>query len=192
MEGHEGGLGHGVLTDGRAVHEGLVRQVHQVVEHQLVVAVGVDHLAVAGPFGIVVPVQVGDVGRVGQGGIAHPHPDETVLLDRRIATNAGGGVDGLLRRHMGATTIAVEPQAVIAADHLVADQTALGQGQHPVPAAVGQNHRTAVSAAIHDQVPVTQGARQKLVLQLDVIGRRIPGVEGVALSCGAAGRCLHG
>jgi hypothetical protein len=49
-------LGDRALADALPVDEGLVREVHQVVDDQLVAAFQVDQLAVAGPGGVVVPM----------------------------------------------------------------------------------------------------------------------------------------
>ena len=57
------GLRQRVVADARPVHELLVGEVHQVVDDELVAAVDVDRLAVTGPVGVVVPVQVRARGR---------------------------------------------------------------------------------------------------------------------------------
>ena len=68
----EGRFGDGFIADAPAMHERLVRQVHQIVDNQPVIAFDVNCLAVSGPGGIVVPVHVRNQRRVGHGGIAHP------------------------------------------------------------------------------------------------------------------------
>ena len=65
-------FGDGVIADAAAMHEGLVRQVHQIVDDQPVIAFDVDGLAVACPGRIVVPVHVGHQRGVGHCRIAHP------------------------------------------------------------------------------------------------------------------------
>ena len=54
------------LADGAGVHIGLVRQVHEVVDHQPVVGLDVEHAAAIGPFGVVVPGQLRDERGIGQ------------------------------------------------------------------------------------------------------------------------------
>ena len=60
------------IADAASVHERLVRQVHQIVDNQPVIAFDVNCLAVSCPGWIVVPVHVRNQRRVGHCGIAHP------------------------------------------------------------------------------------------------------------------------
>ena len=92
----------GFIADAAAMDEGLVRQVHQIVDHQPVVAFDMNGLAVAGPGRIVVPVHVRNQRGIGHRGIAHPQPDKPMPLDDGIGAHAGRRIDGLLRRHEGA------------------------------------------------------------------------------------------
>ena len=78
-----------VVADAGAVHEGFVGEVHQVVDHEPVVALHVDGLAVAGPLRIVVPVHVRHQRGIGQRRIAHPQPDEAMPLDHGIGAHVG-------------------------------------------------------------------------------------------------------
>ena len=80
---------HRALADAGAVHEGFVGQVHQVVDHEAVVALDGDQLAVASPLGIVVPVHVGHERRIRLGGIAGPDPHKAMPLDNRKRAYAG-------------------------------------------------------------------------------------------------------
>ena len=171
-------FGDRIVADAGRVHEGLVRQVHQIVEHQAIVAFDVNGLAVAFPFRIVVPVQVRHLGRVGERGIARPHPYETMLLDHREGTHAGRRIDGLLRRHEGAAAMRVENQPVIAAHHLVAAQLSLRERQQPMPAGVFQRHRTAVLPAIEHHLLVADRAGKQGAAKLMVPHRGVPGVQG--------------
>jgi hypothetical protein len=177
VRGDEGRLGHFAVADRRAVHEGLVRQVHEVVDHEPVVAVDADHLAVAGPGGVVVPVHVGHERGVGLGRIAGPDPDEAVLLDHRKVAHARRGVERFLARHVGAAALAVVDQAVVAADQLVAFEAAERERHQPVPAGVFERGDLAVGAAEHHQLLVADGARQQRVTHFDVVGGGIPGVQ---------------
>jgi hypothetical protein len=65
-------------------------------------------------------VKIRNRGRIGQGWIAGPEPDEAVTLGHRIAAHTGGGIDRSLGRHEGAAAGGVEDQTMIAAHHLVA------------------------------------------------------------------------
>ena len=113
MGGHERRFGNSRLADAGALHEGLVGQVHQLVEQQAIVAVHADHLAVNGPGRGVVPVHVGHQRRVGQRGFVGPDPDETAPLNDRKTAHAGRRVDRFLRRHVGAAPVDVVDQTGI-------------------------------------------------------------------------------
>jgi hypothetical protein len=101
-------FGHRFIADGGAVHKSLVREVHEIVDDETVVAFDMNGLAVAGPAGIVVPVHVRYQRGIGQRRIAHPEPDETMPLDHWIRAHAGRRIDGLLRGHEGAAALRVE------------------------------------------------------------------------------------
>ena len=66
------------LADAGRMDVGLVREVHQVVDHQLVVALDVVDAAAMRPGRVVGPEGIVDQRRVGLVGLAGPHPDETV------------------------------------------------------------------------------------------------------------------
>ena len=170
-------LGHGAVADRGTVHIGLVRQIHQVVDHQPVVALGVDVLAVRRPGRVVVPVQVRDQSRVGQRRVAHPQPDESMPLDQRIGPDAGRGIYGALRRHVYTSTRVVEFETVVAADDVVAVQLAHRQRQQPMPAGIGQRNSRSVLFSVENNGLVADGARQQVALDLDIPGSGIPGVE---------------
>jgi hypothetical protein len=79
---------------------GFVRQVHQIVDDEAPVALQAgEHAALADPFRTVVPVEIRQLGGVGEGGVAGPDPDETVFLDSGETAYAGRRVDRLLRGH---------------------------------------------------------------------------------------------
>ncbi len=111
VRGDERGLGDLAAADRRAVHEGLVRQVHQVVDHQPVVALHGDALAVAGPLGVVVPVQVGHQ-RQSPGVESPGRTRPRGASQRRDRTHARRRVDRLLRGPVGARAVRVVHNAV--------------------------------------------------------------------------------
>jgi len=100
------------------MHVGFVGQVHQVVDHQAVVALDVKQAAPVGPFIAYRPFQVGDQRRVGLILIAGPDPDESVALDHGIALVARETTYPL-PWHLQRFPVAAHDQAVIAA-HQVA------------------------------------------------------------------------
>ena len=124
MGGNKRRLGHRAVANAGAVDKGLVGQVHQVVNHQAVVTFDVNHLAVAGPLGIVVPVHVRDQGRVSLGRVTRPHPDKTVTFKHRKAAHASRGVQRFLAGHVHTAALRVVHQAVVAAGDFIALQVA--------------------------------------------------------------------
>ena len=170
-------LGDVLVADAGAVHEGLVGEVHQIVDHQAIVAFDVNGLAVAGPGRIVVPVHVRHQRRIGQRRIAHPQPDEAMPLDHGIGAHAGRRVDGLLRGHVGAAALRVVFQPVIAADHGVAVEPALRQRHQPMPAGILQRAHLSVGLAVHHDMLAADRARKQRVLEIDIPGGGVPGIE---------------
>ena len=63
------------------VNIGLMGQVHEVVDHQPVVAIYVIEAAAIGPIGAFGPRQMVKGFGLGEGRVARPHPDEAVALD---------------------------------------------------------------------------------------------------------------
>src|SRR5271167_174874 len=116
-------------------------------------------------------------GGIGEGWIAGPDPDQPVALDDRIAPHAGGWIDRLLRRHMGAAPGGIEHEAMIAAHDLVADEAAHGERQQPVPAGVLERRNGAVGAAVENDVVAADGPRRQGALDLMAPGGRIPRVQ---------------
>ena len=178
MGGHKRRLGHGLLANAGAVDKGLMRQVHQVVDDQPVVALHRDQLAVAGPGRVVVPVHVGHQGRVGLGRVTGPDPDKAVFLHHRVAAHAGRGVDRLLAGHVGAAPLGVVNQAVVAAGDLVTLQAAHRERQQPVPAGVFQHGHAAIGFAKQHHLLLANGACQQLLDHLHIVGGGVPGIQG--------------
>src|SRR3712207_2603171 len=86
----EGCAGDRLVADAARVDVGLVRQVHQVVDHEAVVACqSVEGAAFAIPVGAVVPMEVGNLVWICKRGITGPDPYEAMALDYRIGTHAG-------------------------------------------------------------------------------------------------------
>ena len=173
-----------VVADAGAMHEGFVGQVHQIIDHQPVVASRVNGLAIAGPFGIVVPVHVRYQRRIGQRRIAHPEPDETMSLHHRIGSHAGRWIDGLLRRHVGAAALRIVFQPVIAADQRVAVEPSFRQRHQSVPAGIFQCADLSIGLAEQHDMLAADGPGKQRVLEVDIPCRGVPGVQWK--------RCRHG
>ena len=184
------GLRQRVVADARPVHELLVGEVHEVVDDELVAAVDVDRLAVTGPLGVVVPVQVGHEVGVGERRVARPHPHVAVPLDHRVGVHGGAGVDRLLRGHERGPAVGVVADAVVAALDLVgAAQLAHRQRRQPVPARVGQRHRAALRGAVEHDRPTRDRLGQQVAAHLVVPRGGVPRVQGEVAERGV--RCGH-
>ena len=172
-----------VVADAAGMDVSLVGEVHQVVDHQPVVALErVESPALALPLLPVVPMEIGHGGGIGEGRIARPDPDQPMPLDDRIAPHRGRGVDRLLRRHMGAAPGGIEHQPMIAAHDLVADQPAHRERQQPMPAGVLERGDGAVGAAVENDVMAADRSGRERAPDLMAPGGRIPGVQGEGLA----------
>ena len=178
---HAGLAGHLVdflLADAGGVHIGLVRQVHQVVDHQAVVAGNVVQPAAVGPLGVVGPGQVVDGGGVGLVGVAGPHPDEAVALHHRKAARLGEPLHALAG-HGHRLARAFHPQAVVAALQMAFAHRAQRQRRAPVGAEVVQRGDLIGRGTVEHDLLAADGAAQRLVR--DLVGRAgyVPGVLGI-------------
>ena len=174
----EVGLAQRVVPDARPVHELLVRQVHQVVDDELVAAVDVDRLAVARPGGVVVVVQVRDRVRVGERRVARPDPHVAVPLHHRVGVHRRRRVDRVLGGHERGPAVGVVADAVVAAhDLVVAAQLAHRQRREPVPARVGQRDGPAGGGPVEHDRPARDRLGQQVAPHLVVPRRGVPGVE---------------
>src|SRR3990167_4957633 len=148
-----------LLADARCMHIGLVGQVHQVVNHQAVVAVDVEQTAAIGPVRAVGPFQVMDQRRVGLLGIARPDPDKAVTLFYRIAADAREATHTLARHGLG-FAVGAHGQAVIAADQLAVLDETQGQGRAPVRAEILDRRDLALLSAVEgDFLPADLSAQ---------------------------------
>ena len=176
--GHlEGRFGDGVIADAAGVDECFVRQVHQVVDDQAIIAGRVDRATIARPIGIMIPMQVGHQRGIGQRRIPRPDPDEAMTLNGGEGAHGGGWVYRFLRGHERASPARVIADAVILALHLVAAQHAHRKRQKAMPAGVLQRDGVAVLRPIEHHLDATDRARQQLPLQLAIPGEAIPRIE---------------
>ena len=170
--------GNRFISDAANMDVGLVRQVHQVVDHQTIVAFKtVKGTAFADPVGAVIPMEIRQLGRIREFGISRPHPDKTMPLDGRVCTDAGSRIDGFLRGHVGAASGGIEYEAVISADDLIVLETTHRKWKQPVPAGVFKCCYRTVSAAIKHYVLVANGAGHEFLLDLMAPSYGIPGVQ---------------
>jgi hypothetical protein len=164
-----------LLADAGRVHVGLVGQVHQVVDHQAVLAVDVVQAATVGPFRILGPFQVVDGGRIGQRLVARPDPDEAVALFDRVAADAGEAAHALAR-HADRLAFAAHFQAVVAAHQVAVTDKAQRQRRAAVRAEILDRGDLAFLAAIKHDFFAADLAAQRF--SVDLVGRagHVPGV----------------
>jgi hypothetical protein len=173
------------VTDAARVHVGLVRQVHEVVDHEAVVALEtVKRAACTHPLGAVVPMEIRKLRWIGECRIAWPQPDQTVSFDHRISMHAGRRIDGFLRRHVGATAGGVEYQPMIPADDLIPFEMPKRKRQQAVPARILKPRDLAVAAAVEHHVLLADRPGRKFVLDFVAPSRGIPGVQWKRLGFG--------
>src|SRR3569833_191274 len=109
------------LPDGSLVSVGFVGQVHQVIDHQSLVALDREVAAIEGPIRARAGPEVGNQSLVSLVGSADPYPHEAVPLGDRIGAGADAfvsprGGDG----HFDRLTLTVEYQPMVAAADVIA------------------------------------------------------------------------
>ncbi len=141
--------------NGVAVYVIDVAQVHDVIDHELIVGIHV-HMGVANTGGrtVVQRTVVGQLGGIG-GFVTHPYPDESVFLQQRISRDFGrfryvAGPVRVIRALSGA----IEFQGVVMTDNLIAVALAQVQRGEAVWATVAHGHRVAVLFAIKQYIRV--------------------------------------
>ena len=127
----------GVVADAAGMHVGLVRQVHQIVDHQPVVAFEREWSC---PRRSIRRRRSSASRAPAPGSASAGSPGQSQTRRCRsttgIGAHAGRRIDRLLRRHERASARRIEHQAVVAAHDLIADQPAHRQRQQPMPAGV--------------------------------------------------------
>src|SRR6516162_10183917 len=91
--------------------------------------------------------EVDDLAHIGTHRLAHPDPDELVLLDHVIAAHASILGDAALPRHRHAFAAAVEDQAVIAALDAACDHLTKRERRRAVTAAIDERRGAALLVA---------------------------------------------
>src|ERR1700746_1492358 len=109
-------------------------------------------------------MKIWHLGRIRQRRITRPDPHQLMTLNGRIRAYGGRWVDGLLRRHVGATAGRIEDETGITADPLVAPKSAKRERQQAMPARVLQRDHRAVAAAIEHNILFADGPRREVVL----------------------------
>ena len=157
------------------MHELQMGEIEQIIDQQLVITGQIQPVALGAPGGIVQPVEIRNLVRVGQRRIAHPDPDPVIALDHRIAFDPGFGRNGLLARDKDAGAGRIVGQPVIQAFDIVALELAVGQRHMAMTAPILQRRRRAVLAAIHHhRLVADHTAEQLLPVYFMVRGGDIP------------------
>lgn len=144
------------------MHVGFVREIHQVVDHQPVVALDVVQAAAVCPRLALGPFQVMDPGGIGLLRIARPDPDEAVALHHRKLPDARKAAHPLAR-HAGALAVGLHGQAVVAAHEVAVTHKAERQRRAAVRAEVFQRGHLALLAAVEHHALAADAAAQRLV-----------------------------
>ena len=164
-------VGDMLVADGLGVEEGLVGEVEQVVDQELVVALQMQIAAHIGPVRVLVEAHLGDFVRIRQLRVAHPDPGPLPAVDRRKLADGGALGNRRLAGNADARPTRVEGQAVIAALQLVAaDHPAEGKGGMAVTAAILEGHRLARLGAVEDHRLAQQSTRQRF--RADLVAER--------------------
>ena len=169
-----------LLPDAGRMDIGFVGEVHQIVDHQPIVAGDMKEAAAIGPLIALRPRQRMQLGRVRPFGVSGPDPDEAVALKHRKGADGGKIVDALAR-HAGRPAGAADRQPMIAAHQIAATHEAQRKRRAAVRAEILQRRDATVGAAIEYHGFAANLAREGLVGQLIGGAGDIPGVAGPRL-----------
>ena len=152
----------GIAADGGDVDVAEMRQVHQVVHHQHGGRFDRIHGVLVRPVDRVVVIRPAhDLAGIGLRRIAHPDPDERVLLHYREAAHARALEDAVLAGHVHAGAGAIEDQAVVAAFQAALDHLADVQRRAAMAAHVEQRRGVVLLIAIEHDRFVADPPRQR-------------------------------
>ena len=129
------------------MHEGQVREVHQVFDDELVAALDRVHRAFPAPVAVVEERQVRNLRGVGARRLGHPHPQAVVALDDRVAFHARIVGNLRLRWDLHALAARVVLKPVIAALDRVLDHRAERQRVVAMAATVFKRGEVALHVA---------------------------------------------
>src|SRR3984893_5412665 len=125
MSDLEGRTGDRFVANAARMDVGFMRQVHEVVDYEAVVAAqAVERDPLSHPLRSFLPMEIGQLGGIGKRRIARPQPNQTMPLDGGVGADTSRGIDGLLGRHVGAPSRRVEHQPMIATHDLIVLETA--------------------------------------------------------------------
>ena len=173
--GLTGGFVNFGLANAGGVHIGFVRQVHQVIDHQAVIAGNVIMPAAVGPVRIFKPFKHGHGRFIGQVGVARPDPNKTVTLDHRKTLDRRKAAHPLAWHGHG-LSVATHLQAVVTADQFAIAHFAQRQRGAAVRAEVFDGCDFVFKAAKESNAFTTDLACQRLVRQFVGLTGHVPGV----------------
>ena len=178
-----------LLADAVGMHVRFVREVHQVVDQQAIVAANVVEPARERPVGIVNPVGSVDFFGVRTRRISRPHPDEAVALDDRIAWNRRKALH-TLPRHCHGLAVAAHLQAVVAAYELAFAHPSQRQRCAAVGAEVLERSDPPFGAAKEHHRFIADAAAQRFFIDLVWSAGDVPSVfwEHQVTSSGWSGK----
>ncbi len=170
-------LGQRRVADRAFVHECQVREIEQVVDDELPIGFDVQVGRLGAPARVVEPMEVGDVVRIGEGGITHPDPQPVIALHHRIGLHLRRRGNVILPRDPHTAAIRPEPKPVIMALQRVADELAHREREMPMRATVLECDSLAVLGAEEHHRLAQDHARERVAADLGVGGGDIPMVS---------------
>jgi hypothetical protein len=154
-----------------------MRQVHQIVDHQHVIAFDRVDVVLVRPLRlVVVEREIDDRCRIGLRCFAHPHPDELILLDHRIAAHPSVLGNARLPRNGDAASRPVEDQTVVAALDAGLDDASHMQRRRAMAAPVGQRRGAVCLVAKQHERFVADAAGERFCAELIGPGGDVPDV----------------
>ena len=154
---------------------GLVREVHQIVNHELVTRFDVVHPAAIGPLGTVKEFKLRHQLRVGLVNVTRPDPNEAESLDHGKLFN-GRKSRHPLTRHGERFALASHLEAVIAADQITVFDKPKRERCSTVGAKVLEHHGLAFSASVEHHLLATDLTPQGFAVNFIGPARDVPRV----------------
>ena len=175
--GFTGGFVNFFLANAGGVHIGFVRQVHEVVDHQAVIALDVKQSAAISPVRAIGPFQGVFFLLVGLRGVAWPYPNKAVALQHGV-TFDGWKTAHPLPRHVHGLAVVTHFQAVIAAHQLALAHLPQRQRRAAVRTKVFQGMHLPLCPPVKHNSLAANGASQRFFVNFIRHTGHIPSVFG--------------
>ena len=167
-----------LLADTRSMHIGFMRKVHEVIDHEAIVAVDMVTPAAIRPFRTHGPCQMRDLRGISQARLARPDPDEAITLHHRETTDAGKAANPLLR-HGDHLALTAHHQTMIAAGQPTIADRAQRKRRAAMRTKIFQRRDLIFRPTVKDDFFAANLPPQRLIQDLIRRTGDVPGIFGI-------------